>query len=142
MDNKHTKRVLTLERRLIVMLSFLPCILYISCIFARLINTQTTHVFYILSVLADTWNNLQHKIGFFHIIRKNIFTIQLLLSGIICFIFMEWFNLSIIQSSLMSVRPSVRLKLKISVTTEPIGFYSPGNISTGPVVVLSYFLWG
>ena len=42
----------------------------------------------------------------------------------------------------MSVRPSVRLKLKISVTTEPIGFYSLGNISSGPVVVLSYFLGG
>ena len=35
---------------------------------------------------------------------------------------------------------SVRLSLKISVTTEPIGFYFPGNIPTGPVVVLGYFL--
>ena len=42
----------------------------------------------------------------------------------------------------MSVRPSVRLSLKISVTTEPIGFYSSGNIPNGPVVVLGYFLWG
>ena len=42
----------------------------------------------------------------------------------------------------MSIRLSVRLKLKISVTTEPIGFYSSGNISTGSVVVLSYFLGG
>ena len=46
----------------------------------------------------------------------------------------------------MSVRPSVRLSvrpsLKISVTTEPIGFYSSGNIPTGPVVVLGYFLGG
>ena len=38
----------------------------------------------------------------------------------------------------MSVCPS----LKISVTTEPIGFYSSGNIPTGPVVVLGYFLGG
>ena len=40
----------------------------------------------------------------------------------------------------MSVRPS----LKISVTTEPIGFYFSGNIPTGTVVVLGYFFrgWG
>ena len=38
-----------------------------------------------------------------------------------------------------SVRLSVRLKLKISVTTEPIGFCSFWNIPTGPVVVLGYF---
>ncbi len=37
----------------------------------------------------------------------------------------------------MSVRPS----LKISVTTELIGFYSSGYIPIGPVDVLSYF-WG
>ena len=41
----------------------------------------------------------------------------------------------------MSVRPSVCLSvcpsLKISVTTKPIGFYS-----SGPVVVLGYFLGG
>ena len=37
---------------------------------------------------------------------------------------------------------SVRLSLKISVTTEPTGFYSSANLSTGPVVVLSYFLGG
>ena len=37
---------------------------------------------------------------------------------------------------------SVRLSLKISVTIEPIGFYSSGNIPTGPVVVLGYFLGG
>ena len=30
----------------------------------------------------------------------------------------------------------------ISLTTEPIGFYSSGNISIGPVVVLSYFVGG
>ena len=36
----------------------------------------------------------------------------------------------------MSVRPS----RKISVTTEPIGFYSSRNIPTGPIVVLGYFL--
>ena len=41
----------------------------------------------------------------------------------------------------MSVRPSVSLSLEISVTTEPIGFYSSGNISFGPVVVI-YFLGG
>ena len=35
---------------------------------------------------------------------------------------------------------SVRSSLKISVTTEPIGFYFLGNIYTGPVVVLGYFL--
>ena len=38
----------------------------------------------------------------------------------------------------MYVLPS----LKISVTTKSIGFYSSGNISTGPVVVLGYFLRG
>ena len=39
--------------------------------------------------------------------------------------------------------PSVRTPLlKISVTTEPIGFYSLGYIPIGPVVVLSYFLGG
>ena len=37
---------------------------------------------------------------------------------------------------------SVRLMLKISVTIEPIGLYSLGNIPTGPVMVLSYFLGG
>jgi hypothetical protein len=42
----------------------------------------------------------------------------------------------------MSVRLSVRLKLKISVTAEPNGLYSSGNIPTGPVVVLRYFLGG
>ncbi len=47
-------------------------------------------------------------------------------------------NISIIQSRIMSVRPSI----EISVTTEPIGFYSSGNIPTGPVVVLGYFLVG
>ena len=40
------------------------------------------------------------------------------------------------------VRPSVSPSLKISVTTEPIGFYSSGYISIGPVVVLSYFIGG
>ena len=47
--------------------------------------------------------------------------------------------LSIIQSSLMSVRLSVHPSLKILVTIESIGFYSSGNIPTGPVVVLGYF---
>ena len=46
----------------------------------------------------------------------------------------------------MSVHPSVclyvRPSIKISVTTELIGFYLSGNIPTGPVVVLGYFLWG
>ena len=42
----------------------------------------------------------------------------------------------------MSVPLSIRLSLKILVTTEPIGFYSSGNIPTGPVVVLGYFLGG
>ena len=41
-----------------------------------------------------------------------------------------------------SVCPSVCLSLKISVTTEPIGFYSLGNIPTGPVVIFGYFLGG
>ncbi len=40
----------------------------------------------------------------------------------------------------MSVRLPVRPSLKILVTTKPIGFYSPGCIPTGPVVVLSIFL--
>ena len=48
----------------------------------------------------------------------------------------------IAQSSLMSVRLSVCMQLKISVTAELIGFYSSGNIPTGPVVVLGYFLGG
>ena len=37
---------------------------------------------------------------------------------------------------------SACLSLKISVTTETIGFYSSGDIPTGPVVVLSYFIGG
>ncbi len=37
---------------------------------------------------------------------------------------------------------SVRLKLKISATTEPNGLYSSGNIPIGPVMVLSYFPGG
>ena len=41
-----------------------------------------------------------------------------------------------------SVRPSVRLKLKISITTGPIGLYSSWNTPTSPVIVLSYFLRG
>ena len=41
-----------------------------------------------------------------------------------------------------SVSQSVYLKLKISVTTELIGLYSSRNISTGPVMVLGYFLGG
>ena len=39
----------------------------------------------------------------------------------------------------MSVRQTV---LKISVTTELIGFYSSENKPTGPVLVLRYFLGG
>ena len=42
----------------------------------------------------------------------------------------------------MSLRPSVCLSLNISVTIEPIGFYSSGYIPIGPLVVLSYFLEG
>ena len=42
----------------------------------------------------------------------------------------------------MSVILSVYLKLKISVITQQIGLYSSGNIATGTVVVLSFFLWG
>ncbi len=45
--------------------------------------------------------------------------------------------LSIIQSS----KFFFYLKLKIS-TAEPIGFYSSGNVPTGPVVVLGSFLGG
>ena len=37
---------------------------------------------------------------------------------------------------------SVCLKLKISVTKEPIGLFSSGNIPTGPGIVLSYFIGG
>ena len=37
---------------------------------------------------------------------------------------------------------SVFLKFNFPVTTEPIGFYSSWNISTGPMVVLSYLLQG
>ena len=43
---------------------------------------------------------------------------------------------------MMSVRLSVHPSLKISVTTEPIRFYSSGKIPTGPVVVLGFFLGG
>ena len=35
---------------------------------------------------------------------------------------------------------SVRLKYKITITAEPYGLFSSGNIATGPVLVLSYFL--
>ena len=42
----------------------------------------------------------------------------------------------------MSLHLSVRLKLKISVTTELIGFYSSGYIPISPVVILSYYLVG
>ena len=38
----------------------------------------------------------------------------------------------------MSVCPSICLKLKILVTTEPIGYYSLGNMLTSPVVVFIY----
>ena len=41
-----------------------------------------------------------------------------------------------------SVHLSVRLKLKILVTTQPIGFYSSGYIPIGSLEVLSYFLVG
>ena len=39
---------------------------------------------------------------------------------------------------------SVRLKIKISITAEPNGLFSSGNMPTGSVVVLSSFLgwWG
>ena len=40
----------------------------------------------------------------------------------------------------LSVCPSAHPSLKVSVTSEPIGFYSLGNIPTGPVVVLGIFL--
>ena len=42
----------------------------------------------------------------------------------------------------MSACLSVCLKLKISVTTEPIWFYSSDNIPTGLLVVLGYLLGG
>ena len=45
-------------------------------------------------------------------------------------------------SSTMSVCPSVCLKLRILVTTEPIRLYFSGNIPTGLVMLLSYFLGG
>ena len=34
------------------------------------------------------------------------------------------------------------MSLKISVTAEPIGLNSSGNIDTGPVLVLCYFVGG
>ena len=49
--------------------------------------------------------------------------------------------LSIIQSSL-SVRLSVCLKLKLSVTAEQIGLSYSGNIAFGTARVLIYFLGG
>ena len=42
----------------------------------------------------------------------------------------------------MSVCLSVCLKLKISVTKEPIGLYSSRNKPTDPVRILCYFLEG
>ena len=42
----------------------------------------------------------------------------------------------------MSACLSVCLKLKISVTAEPIWFYSSENIPTGLLVVLGYLLGG
>ncbi len=50
--------------------------------------------------------------------------------------------LDIYNTKQLDVCPSVCPSLKISVTTEPIGFYSSGNIPTGRVVVLGYFLGG
>ena len=48
-----------------------------------------------------------------------------------------------IKSSILLGRTmSVCLKLKILVTTEPIGLYSSGIIPTGPVLVFNYFLRG
>ena len=38
----------------------------------------------------------------------------------------------------MSVHLSVCLKLKISVTAEPVGFYFSGNITTGRVVIFIF----
>ena len=46
------------------------------------------------------------------------------------------------MSVCLSICLSVRLSLNISETTELIGLYSSGNITTGPVVVLGYFLEG
>ena len=40
----------------------------------------------------------------------------------------------------LPIRPSVSLKLKISVTAKPIGLYSSENIANDPVVVLAIFL--
>ncbi len=51
-------------------------------------------------------------------------------------------NLLIYNTKQNDVCLSVCLKLKILVTTEPIGFYSSGYIPVGPAVVLSYFLGG
>ena len=49
---------------------------------------------------------------------------------------MKNYYLHIIQSRMMSfclsVHLSVRLRLKILVTTEPIGFHYSGNIPAGP----------
>ena len=42
----------------------------------------------------------------------------------------------------MYILLSVCLKLKFSATTEPIGFYSSGNIPTGHMTVLSCFHGG
>ena len=38
----------------------------------------------------------------------------------------------------MSVRLSVHMSLKISVTIEPIEFYSSGNIATGPKYIFPH----
>ena len=46
------------------------------------------------------------------------------------------------MSVCLSIYMSVCLKLKISVSTEPIGFYSSEIKPVGPVIVLSYFRRG
>ena len=43
---------------------------------------------------------------------------------------------------LLSLRSSILLSLKISITTELFEFYSSGNITTGPGVIFGYSFGG
>ena len=56
------------------------------------------------------------------------------------FVAMHCFVISKIQSRMMTVCLFLNLKIIISVTTESIGFYSSGNLATGPLGVWAIFL--
>ncbi len=86
------------------------------------------------------------KWAFFKYLQKKN-TILLQNSRITMLIFfLESLNRSFKTKQMNDVCPSVclsvRLSLKISETTEPIGIYSSGNIPFGPVVVFIYYFLG